>query len=347
MLICIYEDRPQQLVGVKLLILSLIKHCPDLKILLTCPVIDSLFRNWLSLYPQVLLKEEKLAGSGSYNVKPAVLLDALLSGEDECIWIDTDIIINENIMPLLKEHLDTVIVTQDPWEYLSGSTHRAKTFNLEVGRDLPGALNSSVVRVTSQHIKLLEAWLQLTQTPEYMKQQSIPVRLRNGHMLGDQDVLSAVLASKEFSHFPVKRLKCGEEILQHHGAGAYGLTQRWLTFFNGLPPFIHAMGSVKPWQMNDNEFMVQKLELISKSSLTQNIRLLYEKNYLELSPYVHLARQYQSSVNEPTEWMDKSTLLGKFSQFLSFNHPSLKGSVQAGLHQLLFLGKLTKSKILK
>jgi hypothetical protein len=354
MIICIYEDRYQQLVGVKLLILSLLKHCPDLKVLLTCPVTDPSFRHWLSFYPQVLLKEEKLVGFGSFNIKPAVLLNALASGNEECIWIDTDIIINGDIIPLLKEPSEVVIVTQDPWEFPSGSSHRAKTFTLEVGRDLEGAFNSGVVRVTSQHIPLLEAWLDLIQFPEYVKQQALPGNLRHFHMTSDQDILSALLASKKFSHVPIKKLRHGREILQHHGAGAYGIAERWSIFFSGLPPLIHAMGSVKPWQMTDNELMIQRLDLTLKNSLIQNMRLFYEKLYLELSPYVNLAQQYQSSVNEPTEWINKSTLLGKISNFLSFNHPSLRGFVQAELHELLFsfklilfLLKLNKHKILK
>ncbi len=347
MLICIYEDRPKQMVGVKLLILSLTKHCPNLRISLISPKVEPQFRQWLTSYPQVELQEKKLTGSGSYNIKPAVLLDNLKRGEEECVWIDTDIIINGDITPLLEESAETVIVTQDPWEYPSGSTYRAQTWKLEVGRDLPGAFNSSVVRVTHYHIALMEAWLKLTQDPEYLRQQTMPARLRNGNMLSDQDIISALLASKNFSHFPVKRLQHPQEILQHHGAGAYGFSERLITLTNGLPPFIHAMGTIKPWQIVDEEVMIKKLELAHKSRLLQILRIYYEQFYIELSPYVHLAQQYRETMEEPDSWLVNHSPAVSLSMLLSGNHPSLKGAIQASVHQMLLVIKSFKKQLKK
>lgn len=321
MLICLYEDRPQQLPGVKLAVLSTVAHCPDWQISLTVPTADERFCQWVAQFPQVQLSQQRPAGAGSYNVKPAILLSALASGADECVWFDTDVIVNGLPTALLNLSDDTVVVTQDPWEYPSGSSHRATTWGFQVGRDLPGSLNSAVVRVTQQHIGLLTAWLQLTQRPDYLESQTKPIHQRHGHKLSDQDLLSALLASTEFSKFPVKRLMHGVDILQHHGAGAYGLPQRMRTLKHGLPPLLHAMGTVKPWLMPEHP------------SLVNDFRGYYERVYLELSPYLHVARQYRHVMDESCPWMDIQTTVGHVSKMVSFSHPGLMGMTQATLHR--------------
>jgi hypothetical protein len=141
-------------------------------------------------------------------------------------------------------------------------------------------------------------------------------------MLGDQDALSALLASKEFSSIPVRRLMHSIEILQHHGAGAYGPVQRWTNMIHGMPPLIHAMGSVKPWKMPE------------RPGLLASPRDYYERTYLELSPYAHFARQYRFLLNEETRWLDVRTLTGMLGTLAAFNWPALKGLVQATLHRV-------------
>jgi hypothetical protein len=60
----------------------------------------------------------------------------------------------------------------------------------------------------------------------YLLEQEKRTEDRDHDMLSDQDVLSALLASLEFRDIAVHLLH-GSEILQHHGAGAYGLRQKW------------------------------------------------------------------------------------------------------------------------
>src|SRR5271163_4645334 len=280
MLVCLYEDRPQQVPGLKLLVLSLSRHCPTWPILLRFPNIGEDLENWLSRFGNVTICREPLAVFGSYNVKPSVLLDGL-SVDKECLWLDTDVLVNGDLAPLALEPLETLIVTQDPWEYASGSTHRCGTWSLSAGRDLPGPLNSAVVRVSSRHRILLSTWQRLLSRQDYLSEQRKPVGERNPHMLGDQDALSAIGASLDFSHVPIRRLLHSSEILQHHGAGAYGLRQRYTNLRKGLPPLLHAMGAVKPWRAPNHP------------KLLGDFRDYYERTYLELSPYVHLASRYR------------------------------------------------------
>jgi hypothetical protein len=321
MQVCLYEDRPNQVAGLKILLLSLERYCPTWPIRLRFPGIADSFRTWLKRFSQVSLHEERLECSGSYNVKPSVLLDGLADGADACLWFDTDVFVNGSIDFIAAVPPETIVVTQDPWEYADGSTHRCGTWGLEAGRSLPGPLNSATIRVTSHHKEFLNAWQRIVVKEDYLMEQTKPPEQRNQHMLGDQDALSALLASKEFSSIPVRPLKHSLEILQHHGAGAYGLVQRWSNLIHGMPPLIHAMGTVKPWKMSEHP------------GILRSPRDYYERIYLELSPYVHSARQYRAQLEEEDGWLDTRTIAGMVGTLTAFNIPTLKGLVQATLHR--------------
>ena len=322
MLVCLYEDRREQLPGLKLLILSLQRYNPAWPIRLQFPGASGEFRSWLERFQNVRLIDERVAGSGSYNVKPSVLLDGLRGGED-CLWLDTDVIVNANLSLVQGDSPDSIIVTQDPWEYASGSTHRCASWGLEPGRELSGPLNTAVLRVTTQHIELLTAWRDILSQEDYLREQRKPVKERNQHILSDQDALSALLASARFQHIPVCALHHSTQIIQHHGAGAYGLRHRWLNLKSNLPPLIHAMGTVKPWKAPNHP------------NLISSPRNYYERMYLELSPYVHVARQYRPSLDEETEWMEVQTMAAKVDSLIALGHPCLKGALQATLHRTL------------
>jgi hypothetical protein len=323
LLVCLYEDRPYQIPGLKILLLSLERHCPSWPIRLRFPDIPSSFRAWLQRFSQVNLQEERLASGGSYNVKPSVLLDGLATGANTCLWLDTDILVNRDLDYVAALPPDTIVVTQDPWEYVDGSTHRCATWGLTGGRSLPGPLNSSVVRVTKHHEVFLDAWRQVLLVEAYLAEQAKPVTRRNQHLLSDQDALSALLASEEFATIPVVRLAHSKDILQHHGAGAYRLQHRWSNLKHGMPLLIHAMGTVKPWRMPD------------RPSSFRSLRDYYERTYLELSPYVHYARQYRSYLDENTSWLDIQTLTGRVGSTIAFDQPQLKGTLQSIIHRTL------------
>jgi hypothetical protein len=320
MLVCLYEDRPQQVPGLKLLILSLRRYCPSWPVRLRFPAISDNLRVWLASFPNVTVIDQGLNISGSYNIKPTVLLDGL-STTDECIWLDTDVLVNGDLAVLERIPPEVLIVTQDPWEYSLGSTYRCATWGLSAGRELDGPLNSAVVRVTRRHRELLSTWQQLVSQESYLREQQKPAEDRNHHLLSDQDALSAILASENFKNIPVRRLFHSSEILQHQGAGAYGLRHRWQNLQTGLPPLLHAMGKIKPWRAPVHP------------RLAREFRDYYERTYLELSPYVHIARQYRSSLDEDTSWTDIQTVAGRLGSIAALGHPCLKGAVQATMHR--------------
>jgi hypothetical protein len=321
-LVCLYEDRPSQIAGLKLLLLSLSGFCPDWPILLNFPNLPSSLRYWLGRIPGLQLTSVPFAGCGSYNVKPQVLAAGLATGADRCVWLDTDVLVRAPIANLFDLPADTLLVTEDPWVYSGGSSYRAHVWGLPPGRSLQGPMNTGVVSVTQEHTALLAAWQRLMSKEWYVAEQKLPVDERNRLALGDQDVLSALLASEEFAAVPLELLRHGSEILHHHGAGAFAGAERWKCVLHGIPPLLHAMGSTKPWLMQH------------RPQLCKAPRAYYERYYLEMSPYVHLARTYRSLMDEDCSWMDVQTAPGRLSAMLLRVHPALAGVSQAVLHRL-------------
>jgi hypothetical protein len=94
MLVCLYEDRLHELVGPQLLVLSLRRHCPEWDIRLRIPFAPEKVRCWFRRHADVEVITTPVSQAGSYNVKPVILLDALDTGADRCLWLDTDILVN-------------------------------------------------------------------------------------------------------------------------------------------------------------------------------------------------------------------------------------------------------------
>jgi hypothetical protein len=322
MLVCLYEDRPEQISGLKLLLLSLRRYCPSWAVRLRFPGVPDDLRFWLASFRNITVLTDKLSVSGSFDVKPKVLLDGL-SVSHQCLWLDTDILVNGNLEFLERDPPEVLVVSQDPWEYEAGSSHRCTTWQMSVGRELEGPFNSCVVRVSRLHGKLLCSWQKALSTHTYLREKEKPVKHRNQHMLSDQDALSALLASVDFKDIVLHKLLHPSDVLQHHGAGAYGLLHRWQNLRTGLPPLLHAMGSVKPWRAPTHPHLLRQP------------RAYYERTYLELSPYVHLARQYRPLLNDECDWMDIQTFAGNLGSLATLNNPYLKGALQATLHRIL------------
>jgi hypothetical protein len=62
--VCLYEDRPTDLVGLKLLILSLEQYSPDVPIYVFFPTATYAFRQWLAQHPQAQLQTLEASASG-------------------------------------------------------------------------------------------------------------------------------------------------------------------------------------------------------------------------------------------------------------------------------------------
>lgn len=322
MIVCVHEDRVEYLVGLKLTVLSLIRYCPDLPILISCPRSPDSFRQWAGTLPNVqLLTDPTLAGL-SWNVKPTILLRCLNEGHRDVIWIDADILINQDFRPRLA-HLDdqTLVVTQEVyWGQEQGGSHRTVAWGLQPSRTLSATVNTGIVRVTPHHVELLKAWQTMLAHPAYRQAQLQPYYERPLHMLTDQEVLTALLGATEFSQIPVEMLERGVDIAQCFGPAGYTPTERLHNIRQGLPAFIHSMGR-KPWLRVPSPSSIWS----SEEPLLRRVRKYYDYIHLELSPYTSIARKYREQLGEEASWLETKSTLARFLATLLAGHPTLQG----------------------
>ena len=98
--ICVAENRPSCEPALKLLLLSLTAHSPSLEINLFYPPVTPAFFAWLKKCPQVRFQTGALANASGWNVKPVALMQMLQAGFEQVIWIDTDIVVKKDLIPL-------------------------------------------------------------------------------------------------------------------------------------------------------------------------------------------------------------------------------------------------------
>ena len=323
MIVCISESRISEESAVRLLLLSLAKQCPDILIILYFPPASDDFKTWLMQLPQVTLRCTTFPEVSGWNVKPYALLALLEAGQKEVWWIDSDIIISRDFRDHIGKLPDsTLVVAEDALSgFYQDDSYRARAWGLEVGRLLPFCLNTGVVRVTQYHIPLLQRWQQLMKDEAYLKTQMLPYNCKPFHLFGDQDVLTALLASREFSDIPLKILHRGRDIIQYFGPAGYTIQERLLNLIKGLPPFIHCQGE-KPWYRQKTPPHWQDF-----SQYLNYVRI-------EVSPYNHVAFQYKQLVGKDLDWLICSSRLGKLLYILGFGNPALRGIPLAIIYSL-------------
>lgn len=321
MIVCVHEDRADYLIGLKLTVLSLARHCPNLPVIISCPHPPDSFRHWVATLERAqLIADPALAGL-SWNVKPKILLRILDLGHRDVIWIDTDILVNRDFTERLA-HLDeeTVVVAQEGyWGQHQGGTYRTVAWGLKPGRSLPATANTAITRVTHRHVELLKAWETMLDHPAYRHAISLPYYERPLHMLSDMEVFTALLGSTEFSHVPVEMLERGTDIAQCFGPSGYTPTERLRGLSRGYPLFIHSQGG-KPWERAPSPGAVWS----SEGSVLKRLRKYYDYLHLELSPYTSLAREYREQLGEEATWMEVKSTPARLLATLSAGHPTLQ-----------------------
>jgi hypothetical protein len=317
MIICCYEDRLNELIGLKLLISSLARHVPDAKVLVTYPPADASFRDWLRQFPQVTLDDNPaLAGMG-FDIKPTLLLRLLDAGHDSVVWMDSDIIVTSDFRKSWTDP-DVLVVTEERPLRQKHVVERVEGWKLTVGRKIP-AINSCVIRARPAHRPLLEAWRRLLASPEYQSVKSVPWPERKphqSHLLGDQDVLTALLASTQFADVKLQVLQRSKDIVQHFHVLGYPPHERLLNLVSGMPPLIHSQGP-KPWHHAE------------VPSLLKDSKAYFQHLYLQTSPYSHFARQYRDSIGDFPGCFEITTLPGRISNAVGLGHPSTSGFLQS------------------
>ena len=324
MVICTYEDRDAALVGVKLLVLSLRRHCPDLSVVLCAPAAPASFRAWCGRFESVTLDDEACGRSRGWNVKPSLLLSMLDRGHDEVVWLDSDVVLTADFRPLLyaADRHSMVVSQAQYWDLFQDGAVRTELWGMPVGRSLPFVISSGFIRVTPEHRPLLERWRQLLRHPAYLRAQQLHLYRRPVHMLGDQDVLTALVASEEFADIPLIYLRRGRDIILSVGPAGFTLGERFCGMFRDLAPLIHC-GGTKPW------------DLTPSGDDGESIKWRYERAYVETSPYLWAARQYADELDEEMAGLRVETLIGRLCRGVTLDDPVLQGLPQALVHTAL------------
>ncbi len=311
------------------MILSISKHCPDLKVLLFFPVADQEFTSWLSNYPQISLRTQHLPTAYGFNVKPQAILHLLDEGHEDVLWIDSDIIVTSDLRKKFAclDKQTMVIAEEALWTpYGDPDGMRARMWGFKVGRVFPFTLNSGVIRATKSHYSLMARWRELLESERYRSAQRQDWRSRPLHMLGDQDVLTALLASEEFADVPIQILLRGKDIVQYFGPYGYTMRERLMGISGHKPTFIHAIGQ-KPW--------LRKTDRPNPQSIKN---YLYDL-YLDLSPYTLEARKYQKDLSEQSLWMEAHSFVGLVLRAIGFWQSPMVGLPIAAFADLVRLAK--------
>jgi hypothetical protein len=315
MIICTYEDRPSDLVGVQLLVSSLARHVPGVPVHVACPAPGAELARWLRASPGVTLDETRDDRLRGWNVKAGLLTRLLDAGHEEVLWIDSDVIVAGDFRSLIPDATSLVVTEELSSHGPKEARLRTEGWNLPVGRALPHIVNSAFLRVTRAHRPLLDAWIALMLTDAYQEAQRLPFAQRPTHMISDQDVLCALLGAQAFAHLPVTFLARGRDII-HDISGGYTPLQRLANLFRPMPPLVHAQGA-KPWRYPD----VPRL-------LREPARY-YRFTQVESSPYTHVARAYRSVLPSFPEFLEVRSLPAKVAGALAFGNPHIHGLAYA------------------
>jgi hypothetical protein len=315
LIVCIAENRPGFQPSVKLLLMSLTRHCPNLSIRLFFSAAKEEFVSWVKQYEHVKLDVDPLPTAYSHNVKPQALLHMMDEGYDDIVWIDSDIIVARDISHLFHKLAPEVLVITE--EAMCRSRYdpdglRARLWGFKLARIHPFVLNTGVIRVTKSHRAFLSRWRELLEAGQYARFQRLNWRCRPLHMIGDQDVLTALLASEEFANVPLKILERGKDIIQYFGSHGYTVSERFSNVWIGGPTFIHSQGP-KPWIHDWHR------------RPGRGVRESWEMLHLDLSPYTLAARKYRDNLGCDASWMRSHSILSSFLRGLGLWYPPLVG----------------------
>lgn len=315
MVVCSYEDRASDLIGLKLLSCSVRRHAPDVPVYLCCPNAPADFQRWAANRAGVRLDRAPPADFKGWNIKPELMLRLLREGHEQVIWMDSDLIVAGDFQELLPDRTSLVVTEEFSWHPRKDTRLRTAGWQLPSGRPVPFLINSAFLRATPAHIPLLEQWVRLMKSPAYRLAQEQPFAQRPVHLLSDQDVLTALLGATAFAHLPVHFLRRGREII-HDPQGGYRPTDRLANLFRRTPPLVHAQ-SGKVWRFP------------LPPSPTADPRRYYNFLHVETSPYGFYARQHRHELGEDAPFLDVRSRFGKLSWAMALGDPHLTGMPQS------------------
>lgn len=311
---CLVEDRPECEIGIRLLAVTLRRHCAGTRTLLFHPRPSAGLEAWLRGFPDIELVKRPLKGGGSADVKPHALLAAMEMGHGHVAWLDTDMMLAGDPRPMFERLPEGVLglareITSAPHQ---GTELRTRAWGMEPGRTFPHTLNTCLTRVTTGHADLMREWARLLGDERYTRHFGVPLQQRPPHAMFDLDVLNALVGSREWVHVPVHVYETGRDIIHCGGAVSYPVWERIRGLSGPCPPVLHALAA-KPW------------DLLDPSKVYVGRYWAFRKLMQEISPFVALAREYRAEVGMPCPWLDTVSGWGRVLRFLGFGHFALRG----------------------
>ena len=311
---CLVEDRVNEEAGLRLAILSIVRHHPQALVFVYRPEPSQAFSAWIKRFTNVTLESQRPGEGKEWNCKPDALLLTLDSGFEEVVWLDSDVILSRPCSELISNvDRDVVVAAEEMCSSLhQGSRVRTQGWGLAVGREFSITINSCFLKVTPAHKTLLLHWKKLLSSPAYLAEQEKVFQRRAIHMGSDQDVLNALLGSCEYDHVPVRLLRDGRDVVHAGGALSFPVNRRLAALFRPIPPILHCAGA-KPWLAFTH---YRK----SRALLWRYLRLS-----LELCPYFAEAQKYRSEVDAGVAWMEYRSFVGLVLRLFGFGHFALRG----------------------
>ncbi len=302
--VCVAENRPWCEPGIRLLIASLARHSPNLVVELFYPVAGPAFVDWVAGYPKVRLNTATLDEPWrGWNIKPIAILTLFDLGYRDVLWVDTDIIVANDVNKLYGGVVpDAVVVAEEALcsSHYDGDAMRARLWGLQIGRALPFELNGGVVGFPASQVELVHEWQRVLNSDAYLEAQKLPWDERPRHFMADQEVLTALLCDKRFAHIPLKFAYRGRHIIQYFQANCYTVRERLINMRHGMPIFIHSQGH-KSWTA-----------LAPARSLKEQIFNLYQR----VSPYLFEARRYEHALDD-RDWLKPKGMADRLLTFIA------------------------------
>jgi hypothetical protein len=167
----------------------------------------------------------------------------------------------------------------------------------------------------------LQAWSKLLACPAYVETHRRKWFERPVHMVGDQDVLTALLGSERFEYVPVRFLRRGRDVIYNFGPSGYTAKERLDNLACPEPPFVHCSGP-KPW------------EVPAEASLLGNPKAYYKRLGLELADYSRVARRYRQYFEADDIAFEVKTLAGRLFQAMAGKRVPLQGLPLSVFHAI-------------
>lgn len=329
--ICVAEDRKSCEHALKLLLVSLNRHNASTSVIVFYPPADREFIDWVKTLENISVRVTWPGGAFGWNAKPHMMLALLNEGNDEILWVDSDVLVTGDVFDTIGVLTEETLVASE--ECLQNQDEknalRARLWGFLVKREFQFPLNSCVMRVTQKHAQLLVRWKELLESPKYQNAQRQPMNIRPRHMFSDQDVLTALLCSEEFHDIPVKILRRGYDIIQYYGEKGFTLVERIICMLKGMPTFVHQQGS-KPWHADPHEKL-------------KGLRGQFVTAYLDLSPYTMVAMDL--SAKPIHAWMEARSKLSSVLRIIGLGAPPLTGLPLAVVFDLERLARLPRKII--